>query len=417
MISKYKSKSEFTRNVLTLVTGTTLAQAIPFALSPILTRIYTPEDYGVFALFVSLTSIISVFSSGRYELAIMLPKKDYDAIHLIALTWIITVIISFITLLIVFVFNTEISNLLGNSEISNWLYFVPISIFITGMFKGINYWFNRKKQYKNLAINRIIQSGSNSSLNVGFGVGGLGAGGLVFSSIMGQILSALYLLNIMRVKFKIRPDLISRIKILALARKYKKFPQYDIMATFANVSSHQITNVLFNTLLSSTVAGYYYFTQRIMGIPISFLSAAVSDVFREQASRDYQKYGNAKVIYLSTFKKLFFLSLIPSVLIYFFAVDVFTFVFGENWRISGVYAQILVPMFFLRFISSPLTFMLYIGEKQNLNLIVNLLFLSLTILSFYVSNSPLQTVKLLSLSGVIVYFIYLFLSAKIAKVF
>ena len=102
MLNRLKPKSEFARNVLTLMTGTTIAQAIPIAISPILTRIYTPEDFGIFALYMSMASILSVVATGRYELAIMLPKKDEDAINIVALSLIISFLVSFIALLIVF---------------------------------------------------------------------------------------------------------------------------------------------------------------------------------------------------------------------------------------------------------------------------------------------------------------------------
>ena len=96
MIQRLKPKSEFSKNVLTLMTGTTIAQAIPIAISPILTRIYTPEDFGVLALFVAITSIFGSIANGRYELAIMLPKKDENAINIFALGLIITFSMSFI---------------------------------------------------------------------------------------------------------------------------------------------------------------------------------------------------------------------------------------------------------------------------------------------------------------------------------
>ena len=82
MIRKILPKGEFSRNVLTLMTGTSIAQAIPIAISPILTRIYTPEDFGVFALYMAIATVVSVIATGRYETAIMLPKKDSEAINL-----------------------------------------------------------------------------------------------------------------------------------------------------------------------------------------------------------------------------------------------------------------------------------------------------------------------------------------------
>jgi len=167
MINKLKPKSEFSRNVLTLMTGTTIAQAIPIAISPILTRIYTPEDFGVFALYMSIASIVAVVATGRYELAIMLPKKDEDALNIIALSMIIAFFVSFITFLIVFLFNAQITSLLGNPEISNWLYFIPITVLLTGIYQSFNYWSNRKKQYRRLATSRVIQSGTTATTNLG----------------------------------------------------------------------------------------------------------------------------------------------------------------------------------------------------------------------------------------------------------
>ena len=94
MLNKLKPKSEFSRNVLTLMTGTTIAQAIPIAISPILTRLYTPEDFGVVGLFGAISGIFGAIATGKYELAIMLPKKDEDAINIFALGFILTSLIS-----------------------------------------------------------------------------------------------------------------------------------------------------------------------------------------------------------------------------------------------------------------------------------------------------------------------------------
>ena len=144
----FKPKSEFTRNVLTLMTGTTIAQAIPIAISPILTRIYTPEDFGIFALYISIASILSLIATGRYELAIMLPTKDKDAVNIVALSLFISFFVSFIALLIVSIFNTQITSLLGNPDISSWLYFIPLTVLFTGIYQSFNYWSNRKKSIK-----------------------------------------------------------------------------------------------------------------------------------------------------------------------------------------------------------------------------------------------------------------------------
>ena len=132
MIEKLKPKSEFSRNVLTLMTGTTIAQAIPIAISPILTRIYTPEDFGVVALFMAIVMIFGSIISARYEFAIMLPEKEVDAINLVALSILIMIIISF-TLFMIIIFNIDLfTKLLKNNELRLWLYFIPLIVFFWG---------------------------------------------------------------------------------------------------------------------------------------------------------------------------------------------------------------------------------------------------------------------------------------------
>ena len=417
MLKKLKPKSEFSRNVLTLMTGTTIAQAIPIAISPILTRIYTPEDFGVFALYMSVASIVSVIATGRYELAIMLPKKDEDAVNIVALSIIISFFVSFISFLIVFIFNAQITNLLGNQEISNWLYFIPITVLLTGIYQTFNYWLNRKKEYKRLSTSRVVQGATTATTNLGMGFNGFGSSGLILGNILGQGVATAILGKLIWKEDSYRLNEIKKLKIFVMGRRYVKFPKYDVLASLSNVSSHQITHILFNTIFNSTIAGYYYFTQRLLGLPITFISSVIADVFRQTATLEYQLHNNAKQIYISTFKKLFILSFFPSLFLFFYAVDLFVFIFGDMWKIAGEYTQILVPMLFLRFISSPLSFMLYIGGKQHMNLLGNGLFLFLTLASFYFSHSPLETIYFLSYAYSCIYIVYLYISAKIAKVF
>jgi len=146
LLQRLKPKSEFSRNVLTLMTGTTIAQAIPIAISPILTRIYSPEDFGVFALYMSIVGTFAAMATLRYDTAIMLPKKDKDAINIVLLSVMISFFISLIVLLIIFLFNQQITNLLETPDISNWLYVVPLTVLLTGLYQSFNFWNNRKKE-------------------------------------------------------------------------------------------------------------------------------------------------------------------------------------------------------------------------------------------------------------------------------
>ncbi len=417
MINNIKPKSEFSQNVLSLMTGTTIAQAIPIAISPILTRIYTPGDFGVFTLYMSLASIFSVLATGRYELAIMLPKKDEDGINIVALSIFISFFVSLISFLIVFIFNTQIINLLGNPEISNWLYFIPITVLLTGIYQSFNYWLNRKKQYKRLATSRVIQSSTTSTTNIGMGFVEFGSNGLILGGVLGQFLATTILGRLIWNEDKNKIFQIKRLKNIALARKYINFPKFDLIASFINVFSNQVIHILFNIVFNSTIAGFYYFTQRIIGLPISIVAQSVGDVFKQKASEDFKNIKNAKKIYIATFKKLFIVALFPSLILYFFSIEMFRFIFGDNWIIAGEFIKIMVPMLFLKFISSPLSFMLYIGEKQNINMYSQILFLLATLVSFLISENEYEVINYITISFSSIYLYYLFISAKIAKIF
>lgn len=351
------------------MTGTGLAQAIPIAISPILTRLYTPEEFGMFGLYLAVVAILAVAATGRYEMAILLPKNDKDAMNIVFLSATLSFLFSLALLFIVIFFNEHIAAMLGEPAISAWLYWVPISVLLVGLYQSLNYWNNRKAHYKRLAISRTFQSGASSSTQVGAGYLNVGAMGLIGGQVAGQVVSSAVLAQQIISEDKKQLRQISKKRMLLLARKYKNFPKFLILAHGFNTGSAQMPIILLTAFFSSSIAGLYMLTQRVMGAPTTLIAGAIGDVFRQEASQAYIHTGSCRAIYISTFKKLLVLSLVPSILFFFIAPDLFALFFGEQWREAGVYAQILTPVFFLRFVTSPLSSMFMIAEKQKLDLI------------------------------------------------
>ncbi len=399
-----------------MITGTAIAQAMPIAISPILTRLYSPSEFGIFSLFISISAIINVIASGRYELAIMLPKSDEDAINITSLSIIIVTAFSFFSLLLIYFFNDWFSELFGNDEIGIWLFFLPLSMFFTGLYQSMNYWFNRKKQFKRISISRVSVSSTTAITNVGVGYFGGSGLGLILGTLFGQIYGSFVFVRFFYKSNELPLRRITRTKMYFLAKKYKDFPLYDAPASLLNISSQYITNILITKSYNAISSGYYFFAFRLMNAPMALLATAVQDVFKEQASRDFSELGNAKEVFISTFKKLCLLALAPCIVIFLFAPYIFGFIFGEEWREAGVYAQIMSPMLFFRFVASPLSFMFYIGGKQRLNLIGNLILLVFCLGSFAAASSVRDTIIYITVSFSFVYIGYLFVSAKIAKV-
>jgi O-antigen/teichoic acid export membrane protein len=399
------------------MTGTTIAQAFPIAISPILTRLYTPEEFGLFSLCVGLSSFLLVFATAKYELAIILPVKDSEALEIVKLTCIISVLASIFIFLTILIFNNDICNILGNQEIKKWLYFIPISTFITGIYRALNYWFNRKKDFKRLAANRIIQSSSTGSFQAISGFLGFSGIGLLFGSIIGQFITVISLIIKVFKQNKKELDIIKINNLRNLMIRYSNFPKYDLPTSLLSVGSTHAPNILFTAIFSSSFSGFYYLTQRVLQAPITLISTSVLDVFKEEAARSYRETGQAKEIYLKTFKWLLLISLIPSIVLFFFIEDLFVFFFGPEWVQAGTYAKILLPSLTIKFLVNPLSFMIYVAEKQKWNLFIMIFLVSGMIMSFYLADNPKGVVEFISITLIIYYIIHLFISAKLAKVF
>lgn len=362
-------KSAYARNVLTLMTGTSLAQAIPIAISPILTRLYSPEEFGRFALYMAVAMIASVLVTGRYELAILLPRKDRDALHIAALAIALSIAISAVLLVVVIIFAYPIASLLGDATLAPWLYWVPASTLLLGVYQSLNYWSNRKAQYKRLAISRTVQSTGVALAQMGSGYAGSGAVGLLGGQVAGQVLATSVLVRmIWREDFRQIRSL-KAARSLALAKKYINFPKYLILAHGFNTASGQMPVLLLSALFNTTAAGFFTLTQRVMAAPMSLIANALGDVFRQEASQAYIHQGNCEEIYRKTFKRLLLISILPFAIFFYAAPELFALIFGEKWRIAGEYARILTPMAFLQFITSPISQAAVITGNQRIDLL------------------------------------------------
>ena len=416
MFNKLKAKSEFSHNVLTLMTGTTIAQAIPVTISPILTRIYTPEDFGVFALFFAIISIFGSVANGRYELAIMLPSKDEDAINIFALGFIITLVLSFILLILIVLFHDFIIDFLENDKIGFWLYFIPLAVFFIGFLNILNYFNTRKKYYKNIANSKIIKSIILAIVQLFIGFIKEGASGLITGQILSQIFANWQLFKNI-IKDDILLSKISIENILVQAKKYKKFPKFSIWSILANTLSRHFTNILISSFFTITTLGFYSLVQKILGMPSALIGGSIGQVFFQEATKEKKQTGKAILVFIRTLKKLIFIGLISFGLLYFIIEDLFAFVFGEEWRIAGTYAQIVIPLFFIRFVYAAVSTIYSIFDELKIELIwqITLMIGVITILYIFKDSNFTEFLTYMSLYTILMYLASLYLTFQVAK--
>lgn len=372
--------------------GTTLAQALPIAISPILTRLYSPDDFGVFAQYLALVMLISILATGRYEMAIMLEREDEDALNIVSLVFIISVIVSIIALVSVIFLKEEICQFLGNQLIENWLIFVPLSALLMGTYQCLNYWCNRQRMYRRLAGTRLLQSVGGATGQLGGGIAGVGQSGLVLGSILGQTIAVISLIHAAIKSSSVYLHFLSITKSKNLALKYKKFPLYQVPSTFIEAMSSQLPVIMLGSFYGAEIVGLFAMSQRVVRTPIMMIGGSVADVFRQRASKKYSEKEDVRPEFIRTLKWLTVVSMPLGVLFFFIAPDLFAIIFGANWRIAGEYARILTPLFLLSFIVSPLSVMFMIAEKQEYDLIIQVLLVTCSALGlasgYFFFNSP-----------------------------
>jgi len=373
MMNKFKVKSEFSRNVLTLMTGTTIAQAIPIVISPILTRIYTPEDFGVFALFLAITGVFSVVASGRYELALMLPRKEEDAINIFSLGMIIILLLTSFLFLFIFLFHQYLLDILQNEEIGYWLYFIPIAFFLVGLFNLLSYYNNRQKNYKDIANATIVKSVVLAVVQLTVGFFKAGASGLISGQIISTLFANLKLFKNI-VKDKELLSKVSKVKMIAWAKRYKDFPKYQAPHAMLNTFSSYLPVYMFTPFFGLGVVGLYALSTRIVLTPMMILAGASAKVYNQKVTQLYNEKGDAYGFTVRLLKSLLKKIVLPFLIIIIFAPDIFAFVFGSEWREAGVYTQILAPWLWMVFFTGTIAFIPSLLNMQKKALLIEVMY-------------------------------------------
>lgn len=381
LIDKYRV-SPFAKNVTVLASGSVIAQVISVLISPVLSRLYSPEEYGLLAVFLSVLNMVTVIMCLRYELAIVLPKSESDAVSLVKLCLLLATAFTLILLPVSILFSEEISGVLGNPNISFWLPFLVLTIFITAIYNTLNFFLTRSKEFKTITKSKVYQSIGQSATSVGFGLYGMTSIGLILSAIAGQILSAFTLAysSLKRI-FVFHKSDINKIRVLA--KRYKEFPSVNMPLAIIDIFSLQVIVLLISNFFADEITGYYSFALRLLTIPSVLIGGAVGQVFYQRLSDMVNNNGDYKSLILQTWKTLFAISIIPLTLIIIFAPDIFAFVFGERWRYSGNISSILCIMYFFMFLTAPVSSIYLIFKQQKLALIFTFISFAYRPLSIY----------------------------------
>lgn len=411
MLNKIKNSDSFFANVLKLAGGSAAAQGIAILAAPFLTRIYGPEAYGISTLFASITGAIGVIACLRYELAIMLPERDENAAGILAASIAFVSAVALTAFLMAAALHSEIASVLKAPELEKYLWLVPLMVLASGTFLALNYWNSRTKEFGRLAVTRIFASAGTVATQLGTGLGGkINAGGLIGGQIAGQAIStALLGYLIWKKDHKILMQGFKWSKIKEGIKRYKRFPLIDTWSALLNTASAQLPSFLLAYFFSPKIVGYYALSANLLSMPASLVGAAFAQVFYQKAA-EAKRNNTLHVVTEKTFNSLVSLGMFPILLLAVAGKEIVILVFGANWAEAGVYTQILSVWIFFNFLTSPISTLFSVLEKQPELLLFNNVLFMVRCSSLIIGgmlNSPVISLVLFSLSNALVYFLIL----------
>jgi O-antigen/teichoic acid export membrane protein len=369
-------KGQFVKQALLVMIGASAAQLIAILASPAIARLYTPAAFGHFALYSSLVTIAAAIATGRYDVAVLLPKDDRQSDQLAIGALLICACVSLGLQGLVLGWGDVLAATMGAPDMVIWLHMAPAAVFMTATGSTLSYWCNRRMHYRSLTAARIGQALFTSGLAIALGFMEQ-AGGLIISALAGQCLFVLLLMGVLKT-IHLRDNW----QLGPILRQYKKFPMVSVPTDLISQLSGQLPRFYLSAYSGSAALGLFFLNQRVLDLPLAVIAGSIREVFSQRANQQYQVEQRCDKLFLSTFRHLLSMALVPSILLFLFAPDIFALVFGERWREAGTYAQIVLPIYFFRFCISPLCMVFYITQKQHQELVWQIVLLLLTCASF-----------------------------------
>jgi O-antigen/teichoic acid export membrane protein len=344
--------SVFFKNILVVMAGTGIAQIISIGLSPVISRLFTPSDFGIAGSFGAIAGMIAAAVTLEYSQAIMLPKEREDALGLLAISFVCTAAVSLATLIACLAAPAAMNGLMKTRG------FWPLALLVfSTLISGLNYacqaWAVRVKAFKVTSTSQVIRSLTGKGATIGFGILKLGAPGLIIANILGNVAASV---NLVRV---LRPDLPSlwtktrRAGLAKLAREYRDFPLYSASQNVINAISAGLPVLLLTRFFGLPIAGAYAFAMTVLTFPMGFILSALRQVLFQKASESQHQGRSLAALYVKVTATLFAMALIPTAVVLIWGPQLFAWIFGAQWFTAGELSRSLMIWMAVVFCNLP----------------------------------------------------------------
>ncbi len=344
------TKKGFLKNVAVLAGGSALGQIISYLVSPLLTRLYTPGDFGVFSVYFSITGICVVASSFRFGLAIPLPKEEKNAINILGLCFVIIPVFSAGVYFFIIFSQNFMSGWIDIPKLLPYLWMIPLSVFFSGLYQALEYWNIRRGNYPSNAKARINLSLATAGAKVFWGAVKSGGPGLLWGDLIGRSWGFIIIsISVLKAGLQKIKD-ITFSGIIFCAKRYWKFPAFSLPGALLTSASNNLPAIFLAKYYGLPAAGWYALSSRILLVPINSVGSAVGQVYLGEGARIiHNDKKRLKSLYFKTVFRLFLVGFIPTLIIMIWGPFLFAVIFGDKWEMAGRFARVLAPGFLASF--------------------------------------------------------------------
>ncbi|HCZ8765589.1 TPA: type 8 capsular polysaccharide synthesis protein Cap8K [Staphylococcus aureus] len=369
--------NKFIGDSFLMILSSGIAQVILIITTPIITRLYSPAEFGEFTIFSNIAMILIPIINARYDLLIVNAKNDRSANILSQISFLISLLILLILIPIL--------------AISAWLYpifildfiFIIIMLFLVSLTNIFTNYLNKERKYKVLSLINVFRAGSMALLQIIFGLLSLGSLGL----IIGFSLSYITGITLGYKTFKKHFNIVrNKEETKALFLENKNQLVYSTPSILLNSLSFSVVVFFIGILYTNTEVGIYGMAIRVLGIPVTIISLGLSKIFMQQANDYYIERGNFRNLLLKFSSTLVIVSIILYVPLYLFSEELVNILLGHSWVDAITVIKIVIPLFVIRLIVSTVSLSVIVLQKQQLELILQALFLIGTTVTFVISK-------------------------------
>jgi O-antigen/teichoic acid export membrane protein len=394
-------RSNFARNVATVVSASAVAQGLLLLASPLITRLYTPEDFGVFTVFASLLSILTVPACGRFEQAIALPDDDREAVNILTMALGVLLVTCLLLSTGLWFFGAEIARITRIERLQHYLWLLPPSLIGTGILQAMTSWTIRTKSFGILGWTQLGQSLVQISAQVLFGFLFAGPAGLVVGAFIGRVGGAISL-GWKATSLCHRPGFFS---LWRLAKRYRRFPILSAPAALLSTLAQQMIPLIVITLFGPVVGGLFALIQRLLSAPTYLICTAVSQVYLAESARIGVNRTKQKALFWSVSRKLLLLGSPLLVLSLLDSSQLVSIIFGDKWTDAASYVRPVSLLCYAMLVVNATGPILDVVERQDLHLLRELLRILITFgavaISLTFRLSPLAAVQVLCGGGML----------------